>query len=163
MSSLWTNLSISITFANTPPACQNTISDFYYLKGSQNTLFVAFTTRTLPLTHCLWACTLSGTTLTVQRGWMLGGTLCSVDGSQQEAYAAFCGASFVAKLTDAIVPFAGRTKRGYLDTNLLESLFTNITSLIQYRGLIYATDTQNCVIRELDPVRNWVTTVAGVQ
>jgi hypothetical protein len=161
--SLWTLLSITINVANTPPACQNTISDFYYLKASQNTLFVAFTTRTLPLTHCLWACTLSGTTLTVQRAWMLGGTLCSVDGSLQEAYAAFCGASFVSKLTDAIVPFAGRTKRGYLDANLLESLFTNITSLIQYKGLIYATDTQNCVIRELDPVRNSVTTVAGVQ
>ena len=158
-----TKLSIAFTAGTTPPYCQQTINDFYYLKGSAGILWVAFTTYITPKANCMWAATLSGNTLTVQRGWMLGANICSVEGTLQQAYAVFCGSSFIAKLTDDIVPFAGRTKRGYLDATLLESLFSNITSLIQYKGIMYVTDTQNCVIRELDAVRDKVTTVAGVQ
>jgi hypothetical protein len=166
----WSQLTINAQYS--PRDCRSTNNEYYYLKPSYQpyTLWIAFNTRGTQQTNCLWIATLStsSSTLTVQAGWMLGGNLCAVEGSSSSAYTVFCGASFITNLTSSIngtsiAPLAGATKKGYLDATLLDSLFYSPTSLVLYRSLLYVTDSQNCVIREIDPGRGSVSTVAGVQ
>lgn len=114
--------------------------------------------------HCLWALAVSGATATMVQSWTIGGQVCSISGGQNltSVYAVFCRSSYIAQLPGASppVPLAGGA-RGYNDGSLLESAFDSLSGMAAYLSRIYIADTGNCVIREVDPVRGRVSTVAG--
>jgi hypothetical protein len=153
----------------------NTNNRYTMLEFQDNTLFVGFALRGItPIQNCLWLLDtstlkagppLSGTLSLVQY-WPLGGQLCSIArGIGQTVYLLICNMHYIlqSSLTDKkLTVFAGQTRAGYVDGDVQSSWFSSPSSLAFYNQRLYIADTGNCVIREIDVVRNTMGVVAGV-
>jgi len=152
----------------------STNNQYTFLGYQDGYLFVGFTRRFQPSTqHCLWA--LNANALVSSRDlssrpplvqhWALGGQLCSTAWDIEETvYFLFCNTNYIFKssLTDSsLYVIAGRTSAGYADGDLQSSRFNSPSSLVFYNQRLYVTDTGNCVIREIDVVRNTTAVIAG--
>ena len=112
--------------------------------------------------QCLWALNVtSSTTFTQTAVYSPVADVCSVASCAGVVYAIFCNTHFVSQVATAFVPVAGRYLPGYQDGPLLQAAFNSPSSLVCYSGLLYVADTNNCVILQVDVLRNAVTTVAG--
>lgn len=155
--------------------CSYNLNNRYTLLGYQDTLlFVAFTLRGItPTQHCLWA--LNASTLVTTRSlsvqpelvqyWSLGGQLCSVTlGIGQAVYFLFCSTNYILQsslASERLTVLAGQTRAGYVDGDIQSSWFSSPSSLVFHNQRLYVADTGNCVIREIDVVRNTTGVAAG--
>ena len=159
--------------ASIDPCTYSTVNDFYYLNQQGGYLWAGFTLTGTAVTHCLWALNVSTlvstkvltSNVTQAYRWTLGSTVCSVSSDQvSTVFVLPCGSNYLLQSKYTPTGFsilAGQMKAGYLDGALQTALFNAPTSIAFYSQRIYVTDTNNCVIRELDLVRNTVSTVAG--
>lgn len=155
--------------------CGTNTNNQYTLLGYQSTtLFVSFTLRGItPSQHCLWALDASNlvttrvlsTKPTLIQHWALGSQLCSVARSDGQAiYMLFCNTHYILKSSlsgERFSVLTGRTRAGYADGDVQTSLFNSPSSLVFYNQRLYVTDTGNCVIREIDVMRNTIGVIAG--
>jgi hypothetical protein len=167
--STWTGISVA---AFSDPVCAMSALNRYYYLGSKGDgmMYIAFYYNT-PAQHCLWyvnaasVVAAQSTQLLVVKAWALRGKLCSATGDESYAYLLLCGTNFLSysKVTGGtgILPLAGNTRAGHADSSLRASLFRAPSSMVLYDSRLYVTDSGNCVIRELDLLRDTVTTVAG--
>ena len=147
----------------------NTYTLLTYQAGvlQSGVLWAAYTTPSNGKTAtCLWALQPNGTALQQSRNWALGSQVCSVasDANISSLYLLFCGANYVSRIAQgqtSVTPLAGGGPPGYQDGALLSSSFNGLTSMVYYKGLLYVSDTGNCVLRQVDPLRGVVSTVAG--
>lgn len=161
--------------AVSPSQCSYNLNNRYTLLGYQDTLlFVGFTLRGItPTQHCLWALNASTMvttrSLTVQpkliQFWALGSQLCSVTrGVGQAVYFLFCNTNYILQSSlagERLTVLAGQTRAGYVDGDTQSSWFSSPSSLVFHNQRLYVADTGNCVIREIDVVRNTTGVAAG--
>jgi hypothetical protein len=168
--STWT-ASVSFTGSPGSPCAISTLNRYYYVSSnSADLLWTAFYYGVSSVQHCLWALDASsvasqGTQLTVLRSWSLRGKLCAATGDLSTVYLLLCGTHSISSAQmlagSTPLPFAGGVQAGYLDSSLRISLFQFPSSMVLYDSRLYVTDTGNCVIREVDILRDTVNTVAG--
>lgn len=157
---------MTLTVPSTGSICATSANNAYYLLQAQGgRLLVAF--NALPSnTNCLWSLNVTGLRLAQASIWTLGASVCSVAyGSSGYVYLIFCSQHYIAQLSpqSVVSPLAGGLKAGYADGPLLQAAFNSPSSMASYSGRLYVADTRNCVIREVDPYRGSVRTVAGTQ
>ena len=155
--------------------CGYNTNNQYTLLGYQDTvLFVGFTLRGItPTQHCMWALnasTLVGTRSlsvkpTLVQYWSLGAQPCSVAlGSAWAVYFLFCNTHYILQSSlggERLTVLAGQTRSGYVDGDAQSSWFNTPSSLAFHNQRLYVADTGNCVIREIDVVRNTTGVAAG--
>ena len=138
---------------------------YYFNSRGDGSLYVAFSVASIPVQHCLWLVNSPvNSQLQVAQIWGLRARLCDAIGDGSTVYVHLCGTNFLSYATAgsaAMLPLAGGVQAGYLDASLRASLFRSPSSMVLFDGRLYVTDTGNCVIRELDLVRDTVGTIAG--
>lgn len=161
-----------------PTVCNSASNNYYYYLTQQGGyLWVGFVLRaTLATTstNCLWALDtrnlLNTGSLTVPvaqaQYWTLGGQVCSATGTAgTQVFVILCGTNYILQTQMAAAAvfsiYAGQLDSGYLDGSVQTALFSAPTSLVHFNQRLYVTDTNNCVIREIDLLRNTTWTVAG--
>ena len=167
--SSWTQTSIG--FFSEPPCSLSAVNRYYYMSSrGDGLLWVAFYVPNTQNQHCLWlmnaASVVAGqNTLQITRAWSLRNSLCDVTGDANFVYMYLCGTHFLSyarvEKGSVMLPLAGAVRQGYADGSLLAALFRLPTSMVLYDSRLYVTDAGNCVIRELDLLRDAVRTVAG--
>ena len=144
------------------------------LEFQDSILFVGFSLRGItPIQNCLWLLNTSPLTVsqsvsgtpTLIQFWSLGGQLCSVAlGAGQMVYFLLCNTHYIlqSSLGDKrLTVLAGQSRTGYADGDIQSSWFNFPSSLTFHNQRLYVADTGNCVIREIDIVRNTAGVVAG--
>ena len=63
--------------------------------------------------------------------------------------------------TSVVSLMAGGVTPGYQDGSLLASAFYGPSTIVYYNSVLYVADNNNCVIRQVDILRQTVSTVAG--
>lgn len=178
LASAWIGLAPQLPASPTNPC--GAVSDgwIYYLMQQSGLLFVGFDIPgSASVRHCMWAldttqiASAPGTALTLNVAvtgyWTLAASVCSVatDGSGG-VYLLQCGANSISMTSSAspgtLTPVAGHARQGYADGQALAALFRSPSSVVFYAQRLYVADTGNCVLREVDLVRQMVSTVAGV-
>ena len=153
------------------PCPWSSFNQYYYLSSNGNGyMWVAFYYSN-PSRHCLWfvdateATLTQGSQLKVIQSWSLGSRLCSATGDHFNTYVLLCGAHFLSyaqvKSGSTLQHLAGGIQAGYLDGTLKNSKFNAPSSVVLNDHRLYVSDTGNCVIRELDLLRDATKTVAG--
>ena len=181
-SNVWQLLSPSLLTTPSPICGYSTNNYYSYLTQQGGYLWVGFSLFNIsPRQYCVWALNVgqlisgavSGTGWNpatqfkpaLAQFWVPAGKVCSVAGEQSGGvYFLLCNTGYILKssmASNALSLLAGQIRSGYADGPLLKSLFNAPTSLLAYGGRVYVTDTGNCLIREIDPVRGIVSTVAG--
>ena len=155
------------------PICpaSTTNNVYYYLSSRGGIMWVGFFySGGAQQKHCLWAVDASSvvagqsTPMRVMQAWGIGNKLCAATGDASFTYLILCDTHFIsyAQLGSSLLhPLAGSVRAGYLDDSLRASLFNEPSSLVLHDSRLYVADTGNCVIRELDLLRDTVYTVAG--
>jgi hypothetical protein len=168
----WANVAV-VPFAST--RCYSSAQNsYYYLSSRSNIIWTAFTIQHVEGTqHCLWAVDATNVTfpqggqqLKVIQAWALNTQLCSATGEGEGVYAVLCGHHYIsyAKLQSGsvLLPVIGSPIAGYIDGTFLAAKFSNPSSVVACDSRLYISDTGNCLIREVDPLRGVVGTIAGV-
>ena len=169
---VWNQMSLSSQYPRSQCCIDNSNTDYYLLSKQPNTLLAAFTLRGYPnpLKHCLWTLntTVNATSNkgTVTQYWTLGGQLCSTAAGDNGAiYLLYCNTHYILQTSitnNAISYLAGHTSQGYADGDFYSTFFNTPTSILYYNNRLYVADTMNCLIRELDTLRNVSRTVSGI-
>ena len=145
--------------------------DDYLIQATQGLIWLAFTVRgSYPTRHCLWLINPSRATMqaSIPQFWEFSGSLCSVDsGDNGMVYAILCNSNYVLQANytagSAFTVLAGRFQPGFQDGQAAAALFNAPSSLVCTSRRVYVTDSQNCLIREIDVERGMVYTAAGNQ
>ena len=170
----WQELTPTLSSSPTFQCSYNRNNKYTMLGYQRKILMVGFVLRGVdPTQHCLWALDASALVatrvLTAQpiqiQYWTLGGQLCSVAlGTTRAVYLLFCKTNYIMKTSlDGERPtvLAGQTRAGYVEGDLQASWFNAPSSLVFYNQRLYVADTGNCLIREIDVVRDRTSVAAG--
>jgi hypothetical protein len=144
----------------------NTI-DPHYISHQEGTLWIGYKIRSLTK-YCLWAVNTTAPSLgKIIQFWDVGAKVCSVVDMENSdtVYVLFCGTNYIMKSStksSALSLLAGDLRPGYVDGDLISSKFNSPSSMITHNSLLYVTDQGNCLIREIDVLRDTVYTVSGL-
>jgi hypothetical protein len=170
----WQTLTPTLPVTATSACGTSTNNQYTFLGYQDSTLFVGFTRRfSSPTQHCLWALNVNvlvsshvlSTKPPLAQYWALSGRLCSTArDTGNTVYLLVCMTHYIIRssITDnSLSVLAGRISAGYADGDIQSSQFNSPSSLAFHNRRLYVTDTGNCVIREIDVMRNTTAVVAG--
>ena len=141
--------------------------DPHYISHQDGILWIGYKTRSLTK-YCLWAVNTTAPNLgKIIQFWDVGAKVCSVVDVENSdtVYVLFCGANYIMKSStksSALSLMAGNLGPGYVDGDLISSKFNAPSSMVTHNSLLYVTDQGNCLIREIDVLRDTVYTVSGL-